>query len=293
MSWCRVSRSHPCIACGKPDWCGKTGDGSMAICMRVPSERPSGNGGWLHPADHRIFVTRSHRSPVSSMQKVTRCGHRGSPKQGHVASRWRAMVEECYEAMSTPEREDLAVALGLTLESLQLLGVGWIDREFEKSSAQGTWRLRGSTWPMAASDGQYVGVKVRLQEPWGRCRKLCVPGSTNGLTLNPALSPSGPVWIVEGETDAAAFLSIGISNVVGVPGAGQAAEVASEVVYGRIAIIVQDADEAGEDGADRLARELSRYASKVFVVSPEVGCKDVREAVSKGATKEDVQRWIR
>ena len=73
----------------------------------------------------------------------------------------------------------------------------------------------------------------------------------------------------------------------------QAAEVASEVVYGRIAIIVQDADEAGEDGADRLARELSRYASKVFVVSPEVGCKDVREAVSKGATKEDVQRWIR
>ncbi|MBI1926850.1 DUF3854 domain-containing protein [Candidatus Poribacteria bacterium] len=44
----RVSTHAPCPICDKPDWCGIFDDGSAAICMRVESDRPTQNGGWLH-----------------------------------------------------------------------------------------------------------------------------------------------------------------------------------------------------------------------------------------------------
>ncbi len=31
----RVSRQHPCLICGKPDWCSRAGDDSISFCARV------------------------------------------------------------------------------------------------------------------------------------------------------------------------------------------------------------------------------------------------------------------
>lgn len=31
----RVSRRHPCLICGKPDWCSRTGDDSISFCARI------------------------------------------------------------------------------------------------------------------------------------------------------------------------------------------------------------------------------------------------------------------
>ncbi len=44
----RVSYQNPCPICDKPDWCGVFDDGHAAICMRVESDHPTQNGGWLH-----------------------------------------------------------------------------------------------------------------------------------------------------------------------------------------------------------------------------------------------------
>ncbi len=44
----RVTRRQPCEVCGKGDWCSIRADGSAAICMRVISDRPTHNGGYLH-----------------------------------------------------------------------------------------------------------------------------------------------------------------------------------------------------------------------------------------------------
>lgn len=44
----RVNKSNLCKICGKPDWCGYTKDGKIAICMRIENEYPSKNGGWIH-----------------------------------------------------------------------------------------------------------------------------------------------------------------------------------------------------------------------------------------------------
>src|SRR5262245_61820475 len=34
-NWRRVTRSHPCPVCGRPDWCSLSADGTVARCMRV------------------------------------------------------------------------------------------------------------------------------------------------------------------------------------------------------------------------------------------------------------------
>ena len=47
MSFTRVSNSHPCPVCKKPDWCRVFADGWFE-CMRVQSDKPAKSGGWMH-----------------------------------------------------------------------------------------------------------------------------------------------------------------------------------------------------------------------------------------------------
>ena len=65
--WVRVSKKHPCPVCEKGDWCGVTADGVFACCMRVKTDRPVKNGGWLHR------LTGSAPRPVPS--HVCACRH--------------------------------------------------------------------------------------------------------------------------------------------------------------------------------------------------------------------------
>ncbi|MGI6657794.1 MAG: hypothetical protein ACOX4N_00025 [Dethiobacteraceae bacterium] len=41
-----AKKDNPCPICGKTSWCGFNDE--IAVCMRVPSDREVGNGGWLH-----------------------------------------------------------------------------------------------------------------------------------------------------------------------------------------------------------------------------------------------------
>lgn len=47
----QVTRFNLCPACGRPDWCVISADRSVAICMRIASDRPTRNGGFLHKHD--------------------------------------------------------------------------------------------------------------------------------------------------------------------------------------------------------------------------------------------------
>ena len=44
----RVSRTRPCLICGKPDWCSRAGDDSISFCARVTTgaDRVSRKEGW-------------------------------------------------------------------------------------------------------------------------------------------------------------------------------------------------------------------------------------------------------
>jgi hypothetical protein len=42
--WVGVSPEHPCVICGKPDWCSRTADGRVAVCRRNPHSATHGAG---------------------------------------------------------------------------------------------------------------------------------------------------------------------------------------------------------------------------------------------------------
>jgi hypothetical protein len=42
--WVGVSLEHPCVICGKPDWCSRTADGRLAVCRRSPHSATHGAG---------------------------------------------------------------------------------------------------------------------------------------------------------------------------------------------------------------------------------------------------------
>lgn len=55
-----VNRKEPCPICEKPDWCSRSTDGEVVICMRVRSSRQTKNGGYLHlttdPATRKPYI---------------------------------------------------------------------------------------------------------------------------------------------------------------------------------------------------------------------------------------------
>ena len=63
--WLRVNRQNPCVVCGKFDrdtYCPAL---KLACCMRVVSNRPSRNGGFLHQLDgiHNPILCRQEPTP--------------------------------------------------------------------------------------------------------------------------------------------------------------------------------------------------------------------------------------
>ena len=46
--WLRVNKAHPCLICGKPDWCMVSPDGKKAICARTENNNRTGHAGWLY-----------------------------------------------------------------------------------------------------------------------------------------------------------------------------------------------------------------------------------------------------
>ena len=49
VKWHNATRAQPCPVCGHSSWCTMSDDGMMAVCRRVPSDRPSKSGsGWIH-----------------------------------------------------------------------------------------------------------------------------------------------------------------------------------------------------------------------------------------------------
>lgn len=66
----RVSRRHPCPICGKGDWCAY--NSRIAICMRIPSNAPTKNGGWVHQLSPDIATKVSKIAKQKKTQMVAK-----------------------------------------------------------------------------------------------------------------------------------------------------------------------------------------------------------------------------
>jgi hypothetical protein len=154
---------------------------------------------------------------------------------------------------------------------------------------------RGRDWLIPERDavGTITGTSVR--RPDGS--KIMVPGSKHGLTFGPALlsalaggiagTPDDPVFLVEGASDTAAGMDLGI-YIVGRPSATGGGDLSAELLGGRHVAIIAENDPAGIDGANRIATRLRQAGCTVTIIRPPDGIKDLRAWKIEGGTRDDV-----
>ncbi len=259
--WQRVSKRRPCPVCGKADWCMYTGDDdapAAAICARIESSRRAGEAGWLHRLRDDDGWQPTRRRTVRVPVATEASGEK-------PILDFTGYARYCALAVHPQALCWLADELGLTAESLRRLQVGWSRRH-------NAW-----TFPMRDAAGNVTGIRLRVADG----RKLAVKGGKEGLFIPDGLLagtlPEGaPLLIAEGATDAAALWGLGYF-VVGRPSCtGGVKHLVALVkrLNSSDVVIVADADEPGQRGADRLASVLLAYVPAVRVVT--LAAKDAR-----------------
>lgn len=174
---------------------------------------------------------------------------------------------------SGPPLRQPPIPAGITPASWQALG----------SKAQG-----GDWWiPERNGLGEVIGHAIR--GPDGQ--KWFESGGKRGLTLAFPLdnyagtSADEPVFVVEGATDTAAGISIGL-DIVGRPSATGGVKFLSELLKDRHVCVLGENDRgAGRTGAMGIARGIFAHVRSVRVIFPPQDIKDLRQWVLAGAVK--------
>jgi len=193
--WKRVTKDKPCPICGKSDWC--TVSIGVAYCMRVESDKPAKGdaGGWIHNLGDDV---KSVPSVIRHKKK------RLTDEQLHA--KWEPQARRMWRNAGG-DMKRLAEQLGVSTASLNELRVG-----YGELACRWCW-----SFPERNSSGLVVGISRRLVEPVNGTGKLQVPGSRRGLSYAADGNEyGGPVYIVEGGSDTAAGLTLGLS-VIGRP----------------------------------------------------------------------------
>jgi hypothetical protein len=264
--WRRVGRANPCPACGKPDWCLIAADGTAAICARVSdgAVKRAGQAGWLH----RLRQDENRR-PEGHGRPAIRLTVPSAPPRG------MADLAERFQVAADPGRLDrLARGLGLTVEGLKRLGIGWCD-------LSQAW-----SFPMVDAQGRTLGIRLRTEAG----HKFAVQGSHEGLFLPTDFDGSGLITICEGPTDAAAMLDLGLQAVGRPSCTGGAALLVALVKRHRPGevVILADRDQPGQEGALGLVPRLVIHVPRLRVLTPPSGQKDARTWKRSGATRDTV-----
>ena len=228
--WIRVTRQQPCPACKKNDWCTRSADGRVAICMRVRSDKPTKNGGYIH-----------------------RLGDGWSPPPRYIRQRprakvqrdWPSLAAKCHAAMTDDGWRYLGDELGLGTEPLKAMQVGWDGSQ------------SCHTFPMRNDAGDAVGIRTRHQDG-----KRSVSGSDgHGLFFVPSMLESQYLIVCEGPTDTAAIIDAGFKSVVGKPscklGDGYVVGIVRKLKP-RGVLLIPDRDPPGLEGFSILANEILR-----------------------------------
>lgn len=183
--------------------------------------------------------------------------------------------------MSNADLDKLARSLTVTAEALQSLGI----------------TRNGTAWliPERDATGEIIGRAKRHDDG----SKGFVKGGNRGLTyVHPLGNYAGssmvdPVFIVEGMSDVAAGLDMGL-DIVGRPSATGGGEHLAELLKGRHACIVAENDDAGQNGARSIAEKLAGSVQTLRIVSPPAEHKDLRTwyAAPGGIVKGDLLEQV-
>jgi hypothetical protein len=237
---------------------------SIVVCMRVASPRQKtfvdGSTGYVHAVGN--MPVRQLPTNVSRKEQPVLNPH-------ILLKKWRHMSGNGPLPL-------LAAQLGVTPLALETLGC--LRTHYYK-----TW-----AFPMRSGDNHVVGIRLRSEDG----RKWAEKGSHQGLFM-PQCEPQPTAYIVEGPTDAAAALSLGV-YAIGRPscsgGMFDIQRVISRLNIKRV-VIIGDSDEdklrpdgshfnPGVDGARNLSEVLG--IPNCVLLLP---CKDMRQFLSQGGDR--------
>ena len=256
-NWIRVTRHRCCQICGKPDWCSKSVDGRVAICMRIESKKQTKNGGYIHRLTDDWQPPRrpAQRKPLPKVQRD-----------------WKALVTKYHLAMTDAGWRILSDELGLSIATMKTMKVGW-------DGSQSRYMF-----PMRNDAGDIVGIRTREQDS-----KRSVSGSDgNGLFFIPALLVSDYLIVCEGPTDMAALVDAGFGSTIGKPSCKLGDKYVVEIIRQLnpdAVLLIPDADAAGLEGFSILANEILQGGvlsfDKIDSLTPPQPLKDVRQWLRK------------
>ena len=279
--WHNASKKEPCPICHHTDWCTMSNDGAVCVCRRVESDRPAKSGmGWIH----RLGVEKRCRCRVE---------HKNSTL--HLASTPTPNFAALHAAFDGHPDLQEGMAFGLGLDGAA----------FAAMDVRYNARLECMSFPMRDAHGKITGLRYRHL---GTGKKWSAKGSkdglfyaANGFAREDASKSGRELVIVEGPTDTAAALAIGL-NAVGRSSCMTGAALLREYIRARRirrVTVVADGDEPhyrpngswwrpGLDGAKRLVQGLGVAAR---IVLPPPGIKDFRDWYRSG--KIDRERFWR
>jgi len=263
-NWIRCSKRHMCPICGKPDWCMLAVDGCVVICSREPSEKHLGEAGWLHR------IKESEGGPKNFPAKKLPSG----PKPEMVNCYVRDWNKDPIRLLSRK--------LGVSELSLNRLGIG-VNRTEEY------------TFPMKDGNCRTIGFRIRNY----RGQKWSVKGSSSGLFIPDTFHGDDTMYIVEGPTDTAAMLDLGL-DCIGRPSCSGGKDYIVQFLSRHKVSVVILADRDVTDVAKRntrmgallLAKSIKHLCTGIKMIHPPFG-KDPREWVNDGATRAMVESVVK
>jgi len=175
----------------------------------------------------------------------------------------KRVLNDWYRAYGNPGLDNLAKRLGVTLRSLEEL-------EFQYAgSYHNTWGI-----PMKDGYGNYIGIRMRNLVG----NKWAITGSQAGIFI-PKLHAMRRMFIVEGPTDTAAGLTIGLYTIGRPSCSGGVTHIVDHVKRNNIqeVVLVSDNDDPGIRGAKDLQQWL-KVPSCILLLP----CKDLREFIKFG-----------
>jgi len=224
--------------------------------MRIQSQTQTRNEGWLHKLTDPIPVYNPPRPAIAERPPDL-----------------KAMWAKWSNGTDFHHLDGFAMSLGVDTDALRLLGCAW---------GKNAW-----AFPMKNAKGQVIGIRLRNEKG----QKWAVQGSKQGIFIPEEQMHDGNIlYIVEGPTDAAAALTLGLC-AIGRPSCMGCDEMIVDHIrlqgIKRV-VIVTDNDQPGLRGAEKLQSALPVFSA--IWVPP---CKDLREFLTAGGNTRIIEATLK